>query len=169
MGSKVTELPKGIYLTISQLAEEIGVARETIGKRMSEAGVRPAGKRGNYDIYRLRDALAAIQVADEVVNPDKLKPFERRAHYQAELEKLKLETEQRYLIPFIEVEQEQARLFKIVARTFDTLPDILERDCGLPPKVVTRVEKACDKAREECYQEIIGGADDGDVDASERA
>ena len=78
-------------------------------------------------------------------------PFQRRAHYQSELDKLKLQEQRRELIPRLETEQEMAGLLKIVAQCLDTLPDILERDCGLPASVLVKMEEVLDQAREDLH------------------
>jgi hypothetical protein len=94
------------------------------------------------------------------LDPDKLEPFKRQAHYKAELQKLQLETETREVIPRIEVEQEQARILRIVALMLDTLPDVLERDCGLAATMVARVEKALDQVRESLHKALTDDEDE---------
>ena len=58
-------------------------------------------------------------------------------------------------MPRIEVEQEMARLAKIVAQFFDTLPDRLERDTGMTPLILAKVERYLDEVREELYKAAI--------------
>src|SRR5256885_218520 len=105
--SKVIQLPTGTNLSIRQLAEECGFDRDTVAKRIRNAGLVPAGKRGGHAVYRLRDALPALFVLDEdgKKDPEKFDPFQRKAHYQAEREALELATSRRELIPRIEVEE----------------------------------------------------------------
>jgi phage terminase Nu1 subunit (DNA packaging protein) len=93
------------------------------------------------------------------MDPDKLDPFQRKAHYQAEHEALKLQTERAELVPRIEVEQEMARIAKIIAQCFDTLPDRLERDCGMQPVAVAKVERCLDEVREELHRAVIEDED----------
>lgn len=163
---KVAPIGQGTHLSISALAIEFGVTRETASKRLLEAGVKPSGKRGGYPVYRLKDAWPVITGHSDqsgAVDPDKLKPFERQAHYKAELQKLQLETERREVIPAIEVEQEQARILRIVALMLDTLPDVLERDCGLAVAIVARIEKVLDKVRESLFTTLCDGDDIGEA------
>lgn len=149
-------------MSVRAFCDETGTDRDTTGKRLKEAGCKPTGKRGGHPLYRLKDMLRAVYVTNEdgQVDPDKLDPFKRRAFYQGELDKLKLGVERGELVPRIEVEQEQARTMKIVARFFDTLPDVLERDCGAAPILLAKIETRLDEVREEIYRELV--ADDAD-------
>lgn len=156
--SKVVQLPSGVHLSVRGFCDESGQDRETVTHRIRESGIEPSGKRGGYPVYRLRDLLRAAY-AGEGFDPDKLRPFERKAHYQAEHEKLAVEQERGELIPRIEVEQEQARIAKIVAHGLETLPDVLERDCALAPEVVARMERHIDAVRERMYAELTEGED----------
>lgn len=167
MGQRVATLSPGMHATVTQLAEETGVSRDTISKRLREGKVKPAGKRGNYPIYRLRDALPVIFQLDEIeVDPERLDPFKRHAFYKAERERRQLEVDAGHLIPAGEVETERARVFKVLTQGLETLPDVLERDLGLAPVVVAKVEALCDRHREALYQELAAGEDDDDADSA---
>lgn len=155
--SRVSALSQGLHVSISTLAAEFGVTRETAARRIADAGIEPSGKRGGYPVYRLKDAWSAVlgQVSDDgSADPDKLDPFKRQAHYKAEHLKLQLEAEQRELLPRIEVEQEQARILRVIALFLDTLPDVLERDCGLAAAMIIAVEKRLDQVREEMHKAL---------------
>lgn len=149
-----------ITLSISRLANEFGMARETVAKRLRSAGVKPDGKRDGYPVYRLRDAAPAlIEVAatDEQgeIDPDKLAPEKRRAWFQSERDRMELEAKAGKLIPALEHERDVARILGVVVQTFETLPDILERDEGLLPHQVDRVQKVLDRKREELYESLV--------------
>ena len=158
----VSELPRGVHVGIRAFALESGIDRDTIRKRIDAAALKPSGKSGRHPVYRLKDLLKAVLQANESgrEDPDSYEPFKRQAHYKAEHLKLQLETDQRDVIPRIEVEQEQARFFKVVAMNYDTLPDILERDCGLPAHVVELIEKTLDKSRDELYKALADGPEE---------
>ena len=144
--------------SVTQLAKETGKARETVSKRLRDAGVAPAGKRGGYDVYRLADAMQAIYGSTDSEaggNPRDLPPLERRAFYQSENERLKVEVATGALVPAPEVEADYASLVKLVAQFFDTLPDVLERDCGLTGEQVERVQEACDKVRQQMFEKVV--------------
>lgn len=166
-----TNIDKALAFSLSSLSRELGTTRETLRKRLAAQDVKPAGKRSGFPVYRLRDVLAAWQgTAESGFDPDRLDAFKRRAYYQGEHEKLKLQVERRELIPRIEAEQEMAQMLKITAECFDTLPDILERDCGLEPSVLVKLEDRLDKCREELYQRLAAeGEDNADSPAGECA
>lgn len=151
--AKVTEITRGVHLSISSFAEEFGITRETAAKRIAAAKLKPSAKRSGHPVYRLRDIIELTRVDESgQIDPEKLTPFERHAHYRAEHEMLVVGTMRGELVPRIEVEQEQARLMKVVSQTFDTLPDRLERDCALTPQMVATVEHSLDQARSEMHK-----------------
>lgn len=137
-------------------------------QQLAREGVLPRGSRGKYPLVGVVRAyvryLRQAGTAEGAIDPDRLKPFERHAHYKAEKEKLAVEQERGELIPRIEVEQEQARIAKIVAHGLETLPDVLERDCALTPETVARMERHIDAVRERMYAELTED-DDGAVAA----
>jgi hypothetical protein len=151
----VAKIPRGVELSISQIAAGWGVTRETAAKRIDAAVVQPSGKRGGYPVYLLQDAVRAMGFSEAGGDePDRMDPYKRQAHYKAELDRLKLEQETRELIPRIEVEQEQARTMRTVALMLDTMPDVLERDCGLSGETLARVERSIDDCREQLHKQL---------------
>lgn len=146
--------------SVARLADEFGMDRRTAAKRLRDVGVAPFGKRAGHDVYRLADAaIALVQVpgvvgADGVVDPRDLPPMERRAFYQSENERLKVETTTGQLVPAAEVEADYAELVKKVVQFFDTLPDVLERKAGLTPEQVVKVQDACDGVRQTMFEAI---------------
>ena len=85
---------------------------------------------------------------------DSLSPSDRRAFWQAENERLKYERETGELIPAYEVAQEMSAQAKAVVQSLETLPDILERDCGLSPSALIRVQQAIDDLRDQMAIQI---------------
>lgn len=167
--SKVIDLGRGTHLSISALSVEFGMTRETVRKKLADSDIKSSGKRGGYPVYRLKDAIAALLGGGGSHDPDSMDPFKRKAWYQSEHEKLQLQVERRELVPRIECEQEMAGMVKIVAECFDTMPDILERDCGLAPPVVAKVEHTLDKVRSELYLQLAAEDEDADSTARESA
>lgn len=159
----VKPINQGLLCSISTLAAEFGMTRETVAKRIADAGVAPSGERGGYPVYRLKSVLQALLSisADGRVDPEKLDPFKRKAHYQAEAERLDLERQAGELIPRIEVEREQARVFVAIAQKLETLTDVVERDCGMNTEQIVRMEKAVNEIRELLYAELSAGDTDG--------
>lgn len=141
------------------------MARETVAKRLRSAGIQADGKKDGYPVYRLRDAAPALIEAaptDEAgdVDPDKLPPEKRRAWFQSERERMELEAKAGKLIPALEHERDMARLVGMVVQAFETLPDVLERDEGLQPHQVERVQQVLDGVRGKLYDRIVSDEDD---------
>lgn len=167
--TKVTVLSQGLHVSISTLAAEFGVTRETAARRIADSGVQPSGKRGGYPVYRLKEVWSAVlgrlPAGEDGEDPEQLRPFERRAHYQAELEKLTLATKRGELVPSFEVEQRFGEMLKAVGEMLDTLPDILERDCGASALMLDRIEKRLDELRNVLYAKLT---EDEDADSAVR-
>lgn len=146
----------GVRVTVRQLAEETGRSRDLITKRLRDAGVEP----GSDEKFRLKDALTVVYLfaADAgAIDPDKLEPHVRLAHFKAEAEKLDLAVRAKEFIPVAEVRDELAHVFKLLAQILETVPDILERDCGLAPREIEAVEKHVDKLRTELADRLQAG------------
>lgn len=99
-------------------------------QQLAREGVMVRGGKGRY---RLTESVRAYNAYLQATggagdgDPSRLDPFRRRAHYQAESERLELETRAGTLIPRDDVERTFARVFDQLARFLDVLPDRLER------------------------------------------
>lgn len=87
-------------------------------------------------------------------DPDRMTPRERNEHYRAEREKTRHLADIGQLVPAADVDREMGILVKTVAQALDTLPDILERDCGLPPRAIERSQRVIDEVREGMYLQL---------------
>lgn len=169
----MADLAKPIALTLSALAREFNCARDTMRKRLAAANVQPMEAAGSVvtqdtidgtsvalsaeqGLYLLRDAIRAWLPQVAADNPELLDPVRRKAHYDAECRKVDLEKLQGNLIHRADVEAEQARILSATALCLDTLPDLVERDCGATADQVKRIERAIDEVREQLYVELSG-------------
>lgn len=145
-----------LKLNINQIAELVGMHRQTVSQRV--AGLTPAiGSNSKLKLYALSD-LIKIGLAEKMTaDVDSLSPVERRAFWQAENERLKYERDTGELVPSFEVAQEMGFLAKAVVQSLDTLPDILERDCGLTPSQLTRVIQVIDDVKSQMSLHIQAG------------
>lgn len=148
-----------LKFNINQITELVGMHRQTVSQRV--AGLTPAiGSNSKLKLYALSD-LIKIGLAEKMTaDVDSLSPVERRAFWQAENERLKYERDTGELVPAFEVAQEMSFLAKAVVQSLDTLPDILERDCGLPPAALMRVQQVIDDLRDQMTQQIQQNNDD---------
>ena len=137
-----------LKLNINQIAEVTGLHRQTVSQRV--AGLTPAiGSNSKLKLYPLRDLLLSGLAEKMTADVDSLSPADRRAFWQAENERLKYERDTGELIPAFEVSQEMSALAKAVVQTLETLPDILERDCGLPTSAEIRLQQEIDDLRDQ--------------------
>lgn len=151
-------------MSISALAEGFGMDRRTVTKYLEEAGVKPSAIRDGNNVYPLRAAAEAILGLRETdgVPPEKMKPADRRAHWQAENERQKFEQQTGQLILAAEVQAEMASLVKSVVRSLETLPDRIERDLRCGSDVVDYLQKAIRLMRAE-MAERVSTEDEADV------
>ena len=148
-----------LKLNINQIAELVGMHRQTVSQRV--AGLTPAiGSNSKLKLYALSD-LIKIGLAEKITaDVDSLSPVDRRAFWHAENERLKYQRDTGELVPAFAVAQEMSSLARAVVQSLDTLPDILERDCGLPPAALMRVQQVIDDLRDQMAQQIQQNSDD---------
>lgn len=152
-----------VKLNINQISELVGMHRQTVSQRV--AGLTPSiGSNQKLKLYALPDLLRLGLQEKMTADVDSLSPNDRRAFWQAENERLKYETSTGELIPAFEVAQEMSILAKAVVQQLETLPDILERDCGLQPKDLIRVQQVIDDLRDQMAQHIQQEKDQGEDD-----
>lgn len=152
----MSKIDDAVLLPLGTLAREFGFSRDVLRRVIAERSVAPAGRRGGHPIYRLADVFRAVAADGD---PEQMSPHARLALARAIHTEDQIRARRRELLERTDVEQEMAAMLKVTAECFDTLPDILERDCGLAPAVLERVEASLDRAREELYQRLT--EDDG--------
>lgn len=151
----------GVFLSLTKFAEEAGIHRQTVALRVRTAQLVPGppmrGRTSTHPVYRLRDLLRAVYLSDDAGEADiqRMRPHERLAHLKAEDISLKLASKRGDLIPAFDVEQRQAELCKIMVEFLETLPDVIERDCGAPPMMIARIERRLNEARTELYARMV--------------
>lgn len=151
---------KNLKFNVTQLAALAGVHRQTVKNRLKN--IKPAGGNGsNLTLYSLPDMLAEFMRVPVPVEDGEMDPHDRKAWYQSERERLKFEQETAQLIPASDVRREFAFMAKAVVQVLETLPDILERDCGLQPTAVNRVQSIIDDLRDQIALRVTeAGADE---------
>lgn len=165
--AEINRLEEAHSWHISKMAEAFGLHRDTVRKRLKEAGVVPTGTRGGHNVYALKDAGPALfseSRPGQDLDPSKMHPGDRKDWYASELSRVKLERDMRLLVPVEEAHREMSRLAKAVASGLDSLADMLERDAGLPPEAIELVERTTDNLREQMYQAVIADDEEGDAD-----
>ena len=154
------ELTRKAEWSISQFWLNTGFARETVRKRFAEAGLKPAHMVRGYPVFLVSAALPILfYQQDGKSDPEKMRPMERRLHYQAELDRLKLQLEQGEVVPAFEMEAAIGRVIQISVRFNETMPDILERDVGLSAIQLAKVTEICNENRRNLHAEITAEPD----------
>ena len=141
-----------LKLNVGQIANLTGFSRPTVASKL--ALITPVQNNKNLKLYSLEQLLRLGFDNVRSENVDELSPNDRRAFWQAENERLKYERETGELIPAFEVAQEMSFLAKAIVQSLETLPDILERDCGLQPNALIRVQQVIDDIRDQMAQHI---------------
>jgi hypothetical protein len=126
-----------------QLAALFDMDRAALAQAIREAGI-VRGPQG-YDVKRVLALVVGTGALDAMA------PSARHQLARAQFMEMRLAEKAGQLIPVAEVERGHAEIFKAVAMMFDTLPDTLERDCGLPAHALARLERHIDAARIELH------------------
>ena len=134
--------------SVSQIARAMGAARETVSRKLAAAGAEPAGERKGAPVYPLSEVIRCLGAAATGKSPGRMTPFEARAHFQAEREKLRLGVEAGDLMPRADVSAVLGRIAGPLVRELETLPDRLERDMRVSGEVVEYVRGVIRAARD---------------------
>ena len=159
-GLDVTDLQSAPLFSVRRLADEFGIARETVSRRLADANVVSSGNRNGHPVYRLRDAATAILRPsalgdDGQIDPRKLPPQERNAWYASELRRLDTEMKTGQLVPAAQFEFELSENAKSLVQFLETLPDQLERDANLLPEQIEAMHASIDRARQGLYDRLV--------------
>lgn len=151
-----------LKLNINQLAAITDIHRQTVTARLKNVDLAP-GSNSKLKLYLVADLLRELMVQQTVTDtPSDMTPPDRLAHWKAENERIKFEQETGQLIPADDVAREFSLMAKAVVQVLETLPDVLERDCALPPAAVARVQNIIDDLRDQMAQKVI----DADLEES---
>lgn len=151
-----------ILASLSAWARAFSTDRETLRRVLLEREVQPVAERAGHKLYAARHVYRAWSEGADETDPDKLSPFKRRAWYQGEREKMRLQQERGELVADIEVERTYSRLAQLFVRGLETIQDRLERDAGLTPQQATVLERHIDRMREELAKEVLSRGTDED-------
>lgn len=158
MGS-VSQINDGYRFNLTRLAEALGLSRDTVRKRLRDAGVKPVSKQGNAPVYQLAEAAEAVFRPSQVVvsdlhDPSKMAPKDRKDWFQSETERLKVQTDQGLLIPEQDYRLDLYTVLSDVVSFFENLPDKMERTGLFDPGQLELLEKEGDVYREQLYERL---------------
>lgn len=159
--SNISNLGDAYNWSVAKIAEAFGLNRGTVRKRLLEANTPIAGTVKGNPVYALKDVgpvlFGAPEPADieDIQNPNKMGPKDRKDWYQSENERIKLEESLKQLLPASEAHREMALLVKAISQVLDTWPDKLERDRGWRPDQIAEAQAAIDEMREMLAAEVV--------------
>jgi hypothetical protein len=158
--AEVTSISDAYSWNITRIAEAFDFSRDTVRKRLREAGIRPTGKRGGNPVYALADAARALFENEsraelpEFQNPEKMAPKDRKEWYQSENERVKFMTDAKQLIPEPEHRQDLYDAFSAVVSFFENIPDKMERTGLFSPEQLELLEAESDNFRNQLYVRV---------------
>ncbi|APU00823.1 hypothetical protein [Aeromonas phage 59.1] len=143
---------------LTVISAMLGIHRDTIRKRIGEAGVSPVGKKGNAPLYSLADVSQAVfaQVvgSSNAADPDKLPPKEMLDYYKGSNEKLKYLENVGELVKTDNTREVQAILLKRIAAWFDDCITKMDRSGLFTADQLIQLEKVTDEMRVSLHNEI---------------
>ncbi|MFT4463812.1 MAG: DUF1441 family protein [Sodalis sp. (in: enterobacteria)] len=131
---------------MTELSAAIGRDRKTVAAMVRSLPLAE-GSSKTRKYYRVQDLLMSLSAPQEI-DVSAMTPAERRAHWQAENERLKYQQEMGQLLPAHEVKREFSSIAKAVVQVLETLTDILDRDCALSPTVIEQVQETINDLRD---------------------
>ncbi|WP_434340195.1 DUF1441 family protein [Motilimonas cestriensis] len=156
----VSSLDDAYNWSIKRIAEAFGLARETVTSRIKKAHVQPAGKKSGHPVYALNDVGPILFISDaaavnEIHNPEIMHPKDRLDWFKSENERLKFHVNEGGLVEAHDSARAMSDLAKSLIQELETLPDLLERDCGMSPESLDRVVHSIDDLRDRMAQSIL--------------
>jgi hypothetical protein len=163
MAGEVVAQSEWFKWSLNQLSREFGIARETVQSRLRQANIEPSGDRRGHPVYGVANAAKAILIPTisqgALLNdPDRMSPKERADWYKGENDRLKFEKESGFLVVADQSREQMALIAKSGLQILETLPDILERDFSIDPKVISSIEEKIDVLRDQ-WADILEHAD----------
>lgn len=152
--------------SIAKVAEAFGMDRKAVRRRLLDANIPVADTQRGNPVYSLKEVGPVLFGHVEPVDPDqihdpaRMEPKERKEWFQSENERVKLETSLKQLVPASDVHREMAMMIKVISQVLDTWPDKLERDKGWRPEQIAEAQIAIDEIRESLAADVREYEDD---------
>ncbi|QRM19713.1 DUF1441 family protein [Dechloromonas sp. TW-R-39-2] len=147
-----SELPA---MSIRGLSQLLDIDRDTVRSTIERAGIQPSSRRGGYPAYALRDALRAMfsrRGAD--LDPATLSPADRKNLADAKLKEQQLHIRTGEYMLRDAYKNATATAYATCAQAILSLPDNLERKCGLSSDQVETVENIVTNILDTLYSDM---------------
>lgn len=158
----VSSIDDAYLMNISSLSRAFGLHRDTVRKRLNAARVKPVKKLKSTDVYALADVGPALfgqehraDDDEDIHDPSKMAPKDRKDFFQSERERLKFETEIGELIPDAHYRLDLSEVLKKVVSFFESMPDKMERKRVFKPEQLEQLEKMSDDFRNELHLQLL--------------
>lgn len=159
MAGNVAEFDDGTR-NLSGLARIFRKDRKTIKRYIDEFGVRPEGEVNGALVYSVLEVGRALLVPsktdgkDGEIDPSQLSPNEQRAYFQARNEEVEYLRSLGELIPATEFRKALSDAFKALSQTMGLMGDRMERDFGIPPEIVEKIQDAMEHLQTELAERV---------------
>lgn len=163
--SNISNLGDAYNWSVAKIAEAFGLNRGTVKKRLLDAKTPIADTVRGNPVYALKDigpVLFGVNEPadlDDLQDPNKMGPKDRKDWFQSENERIKLETSLKQLMPAPDAHREMSLIVKAVCQVLDTWPDKLERDRGWGPEQINEVQAVVDEIREMLADAVAGASE----------
>jgi hypothetical protein len=155
---QVSDFTSWRFYSLNKLSKMSGHTRDTVQRRLDDANVQPTAVQAGFPVYDLWEAAKAILTPQafnlDYSDPEKLPAKERKDWYEGTKAKLAVEKEQGELLAYADAKQTVADIIKPALQLLDSIPDNLERDYNLPPKIIADIEKRFDDLRNHWADEL---------------
>lgn len=165
--AEITNLNEAYHWNLTRISEAFGLHRDTVRKRLKEAGVSPASKRGNADLYALDKVGPALFGGSTTpgtkleYTPEELWPKDRKEWFQSENERLKFQENIGELIPVHEHRESLLKTIKATVSFFESLSDKMERRRSFTPDQLEELDTATDEFRLILHNQLLEMKDNG--------
>ncbi|ACF89789.1 DUF1441 family protein [Salmonella enterica subsp. enterica] len=147
--------------SIAKIAEAFALDRKAVKRKLLDANIPVANTIRGNPVYNLRDVGPALFGSpasadpDDIHDPSKMEPKDRKDWFQSENERVKLEVSTRQLVHGDEVREQLSCIVKAVTQVLDTWPDKLERDKGWNVAQIDEAQSMVDELRDTLADEVI--------------
>lgn len=145
-------------LNKAELAEAFGMSPQAVDgwiRRGCPAVQR--GARGTpwiFDVLEVARWRYAASDAAPAVNPDEMTPQDRKAWFDSEAKRRDLQERDRELVRAADLERAVATAFAGLSQELLSLPDRIERRCGLEPETVELIAQTIQQSMQSMSEQV---------------
>lgn len=149
-------------MSISQMSKLFEMERRDISEKIEKANIKPCGKNGPWDIYKLKDVMpAVVKPLYDVetyllrMNPSDLPKTLSKEFWAAQRSKQEYELKAGNLWPTEKVVTEVGELFKLVKMSVLLMTDTVERQVELTEQQRAIIKRGMDGMLTDLHKTIV--------------